>query len=61
MNSHKCDLCGLYLSTDGTVCEECISNSKTVKMVAHRSQNGDIDGRYEADCESREIGDQGEL
>lgn len=60
MNSHKCDLCGLYQS-DGTVCEECISNSKIVKSVAHRSQNGDRNGRYETDCECGETGDQSEF
>lgn len=58
---NKCDLCGLYLTSDCTACEECISNSKTVKSVALRSQNGDSNGRYEIDCECGETGDQGEL
>lgn len=24
LNSNKCDMCGLYLDSDGAACEECI-------------------------------------
>lgn len=33
MNSHKCDLCGLYLSDD-TVCEECIKAAEARRKIS---------------------------
>lgn len=48
MNSHKCDMCGLYLVSDGEACQECVDKSKI--KVANRSQLGAEYGRNETEC-----------
>lgn len=41
MNSHKCDMCGLYLIPDGQACQECV---KPVKKSSYLYQeNEDLD------------------
>lgn len=45
MNSHKCDMCGLYLIADGEACHECV---KPVK----RSNYSEVDKENEYKEES---------
>lgn len=61
MNSHKCDMCGLYLIPDGQACQECIDISKINYKVAAKSQIGADYGRNEAECNDRGYEDNGEL
>jgi hypothetical protein len=61
MNSHKCDICGLFLTADSQVCQECIDISKINNKVANRSQLGADYGRNEAECNYGGNEDFGEL
>lgn len=61
MNSHKCDMCGLYLVSDGEACQECVNKSKINNKVAVRSQLGVEYGRTETECKYGEDGDYCEL
>jgi hypothetical protein len=61
MNSHKCDMCGLYLVSDSEACQECVNKSKINNKVAARSQLGVEYGRDEIECNHGENGDKCEF
>jgi hypothetical protein len=61
MDLHKCDMCGLYLDSDGAACEECINKSRITKKVANRSQIGVDYEQYGTECNNGEYGDKCEL
>ena len=39
MNPHKCDMCGLYLESDGASCEECIKAASERRKVIKNYDN----------------------
>lgn len=39
MNSNKCDMCGLYLISDGAACEECIKAATERRKVFKNYDN----------------------
>lgn len=49
MNSHKCDLCGLYLTSGCTACEECIKATKKLHQIA--DNGNDIENEEDAENE----------
>lgn len=61
MNSNKCDMCGLYLESDGAACEECTNKSRINMKVANRSQIGVDYEQYGTECNNGEYGDHSEF
>ncbi|WP_313583948.1 hypothetical protein [Lacrimispora sp.] len=61
MNLHKCDMCGLYLESDGAVCEACTNKSRIAEKVANRSQIGVDYEQYGTEGNNGEYGDHSEL
>ena len=52
MDRHKCDMCGLYLGSDGAACEQCHKHAGLNKKIINHDQIGGFDGKNE----DREIG-----
>ena len=61
MDRHKCDMCGLYLYSDGAACEECINKARIAKRVAGSSQIGVDYEQYGTESNNGECGDHSEL
>ncbi len=61
MDRHKCDMCGLYLDSDGAACEECINKPRITKKVAYRSQIGADYEQYGTESNNGECGDHSKL
>ncbi|WP_367567786.1 hypothetical protein [Lacrimispora sp.] len=61
MNLHKCDMCGLYLTDDGNVCQECDRNAETVKKVAEKGRIGVDYGTDGIESDNRGYEDMVEL
>ncbi len=45
MDRQKCDMCGLYLDSDGAVCEECRKHAGVIKKTINHDQIGGHDER----------------
>ncbi|WP_333647980.1 hypothetical protein [Lacrimispora sp.] len=49
MDRHKCDMCGMYLHSDGAACEQCQKRIGVVKKTINQDQIGGYDGRENKD------------